>query len=77
MAEVRATGRRVLVPDARGIDRFVRATWHADEQLFVISTWDGDICTGAVRVEPGELGDLVALLAQGMGSAAKPSRAAG
>jgi hypothetical protein len=68
---------RVLVPDARGLDRFVRATWHAEQQMFVISTWDGDVCTGTVRVLPSDLGDLVSLLAHGMGVAARTSRTAG
>jgi hypothetical protein len=56
----------VLVPDARGVDRFVRVTWHAADELFVISTWDGEVCTGAVRVAPADLGDLVALLTGGI-----------
>ena len=70
MAEERTAPRRVLVRDARGVDRYVRATWHDDAGVFVISTWDGDLCTGAVRVEPADLGELMAVLARGMADAA-------
>lgn len=66
-----AVPRRVLVPDAGGRDRYVRATWHDEAGLFVLSTWEGDVCTGAVRVDPADLGELVALLARGMADAAE------
>ena len=78
MAEDRGTApRRVLVPDARGVDRYVRVTWHDEAELFVISTWDGDVCTGAVRVAPADLGDLTTMLVRHLGDAASTRRAAG
>lgn len=61
--------RRILVEDARGADRHLRVTWHPEAGQFNVSTWHGDVCAGAVRVEAAEAARLIALLADGMADA--------
>ncbi len=66
--------RRVFVPQALGADEYLRATWHRQRRVIVISHWQGDRCVAAtpVRVdEAGELAELlVAALADGVESGA-------
>lgn len=69
--------RRILVEDARGADRHLRVTWHPEAGQFNVSTWHGDVCAGAVRVEAAEAARLIALLADGMAEAAAAPPAAG
>ena len=49
MAKV-AMRRRVFIEDARHNGVYLRTTWHDEAGQFVISTWNDDVCTGAVRV---------------------------
>lgn len=58
--------RRVLLEDARGADRHLRVTWHPEAGQFNVSTWHGDVCVGAVRVEAHDAAALITLLADGM-----------
>ena len=68
-------GRRVFVEDARRNGQFLRVTWHAEGQQFVVSNWDGNVCVGATRVPVAEAPSLVALLVQGVAdAAARPHR---
>jgi hypothetical protein len=62
--------RRVLIGDARRNGRYLRATWHPEGRMFVLSTWTDEVCTGAVRVPVDQAADLVNLLADGLGDAA-------
>ena len=62
MAELRQP-RRLFIEDARGNQRHLRTTWHPEGGQFVISTWDGDTCTGAVRVSREDAARLVGHLA--------------
>jgi hypothetical protein len=62
---------RVFVEDSRRNGSYLRATWHPERRVFVLSTWDGDVCTGAVRVPAAEAADLVGLLVDGLGDMAK------
>jgi len=55
--------RRLFIEDVRGNERYLRTTWHPEGTTFVISTWDGDVCTGAVRMSPEDAARLVAHLA--------------
>ena len=57
---------RVFVEDARRNGGYLRATWHPERRVFVLSTWDGDVCTGAVRVPAADAADLVALVTDGL-----------
>jgi hypothetical protein len=64
--------RRVFVEDARRNGQFLRVTWHREEQQFVISNWDDNLCVGATRVPVEGIPDLVALLVEGLAQAATP-----
>jgi hypothetical protein len=61
--------RRVFVEDARGNGQYLRATWHAEANQFVISVWNDDVCTAAVRVSSERAAELIGLLADGMAAA--------
>ena len=65
--------RRVFVEDARRNGQFLRVTWHAEQQQFVISNWDGNLCVGATRVPVESIPDLVSLLVEGLAEAATPA----
>ena len=52
MGERAASGRRVLIEDARRDGHHLRVTWHPGNRQFVVSTWHDDVCTGATRPRP-------------------------
>jgi hypothetical protein len=56
----------VFIEDARRNGTYLRATWHPERRIFVLSTWNGDVCTGAVRLPAAEAADLVGLVADGL-----------
>ena len=62
--------RRVLIEDARRDGSYLRTTWHAERRAFVVSTWRGEVCTGAVRVPVAAAGELARLLIDGLAYAA-------
>lgn len=62
--------RRILVDDARRNGTHLRTTWHAEDRVFVVSTWNNRVCTSAVRVPVEEAGDLAGLLVDGLAEAA-------
>jgi hypothetical protein len=66
----RVKRRRVLIADARDNGRYLRTTWHAEDGMFVLSTWAGEVCTGAVRIPVDRAPDLINLLVDGLGDAA-------
>lgn len=61
-----AYGRRVIVEDVRRDDTFMRVTWHADERIFVVSHWRGDLCVAATRIPVVAAPELVNLLVKGL-----------
>ncbi|HEY8545101.1 MAG TPA: hypothetical protein VIL36_08635 [Acidimicrobiales bacterium] len=67
---------RVLIGDARHNGRYVRATWHADGRVFVLSTWADEVCTGAVRVPVHKAPELINLLSDGLADALDPRQVA-
>ena len=69
MAEF-ATRRRLFIEDARRNGLYLRTTWHPEARQFVISTWNDDVCTGAVRVPVAEVAQLIGLLADGLADVA-------
>ena len=73
MADGATYRRRVFVQDARGDGSYLRATWHPERRAFVVSTWRGDVCTGAVRVSVGAAAELVHVLIDGLTEAARTS----
>jgi hypothetical protein len=64
-----AIGRRVIVEDMRRDDTFMRITWHADERIFVVSHWRGEVCVAATRIPVDAVPDLVNLLVRGLADA--------
>ena len=62
--------RRVFVEDARRNGQLLRVTWHAEQQQFVVSNWDDNLCVGATRVPVEDVPELVSLLVQGLADAA-------
>jgi len=53
---------RVLFGDARG--RGLRMTWHEEQQIFVLSLWEGERCTGTIQLAPSQAARLVAILGE-------------
>jgi hypothetical protein len=62
--------RRLFVEDSRKNGTYLRATWHPEGDQFVLSTWDDEVCTGAVRVSTASAASLISLLADGLADAA-------
>lgn len=58
-----AATRRVLLPTTHSD---LRATWHAEADVVVVTLWSGDRCTGSAPLEPGQAADLLAFLAHGL-----------
>jgi hypothetical protein len=65
-----ANRRRLFIEDARRNGLYLRTTWHPEARQFVISTWNDDVCTGAVRVPVAEVAQLIGLLADGLADVA-------
>ncbi|MBA2530086.1 MAG: hypothetical protein H0V19_09055 [Euzebyales bacterium] len=57
--------RRELFPDPRGVG--LRATWHGERELVVLSLWREDSCIGTVRLGPDEATRLATFLASHLG----------
>jgi hypothetical protein len=68
--------RRVLIADARADGRYLRVTWHAEEQTFVLSTWSDEVCSGAIRIPVDRAPELINLLSDGVGDALTAKAAA-
>jgi hypothetical protein len=68
----------VLIGDIRRNGRYLRTTWHAEDRMFVLSTWTDEVCTGAVRIPVEKAPDLISLLSDGLGDAigARPGKPA-
>jgi hypothetical protein len=79
----RVDTRRAFIEDMRRDGKYLRCTWHGDRNAFVLSTWDGDVCTGATRISPADGARLLAVLAEGVAQAVSepaadaPDQAAG
>jgi len=56
------TTQRVYLPDVRGNDKYLRATWHPDTQAVVLSHWVDDVCVASTPVGVAELSTLIGLL---------------
>jgi hypothetical protein len=56
----------VLIADARGNGTYLRTTWHPESRMFVVSTWNDEVCLAAVRVPVEDSAELMSLLMDGM-----------
>ncbi len=61
------------LPDARGEDRALRVSWHAELDCVVLSTWRGDTCASTVRLDRAGAAALVAALAEGLAELGAPA----
>jgi hypothetical protein len=52
--------------DRRAGERALRVSWHSERGCVVLSTWKDGVCTGTVRLGPGDAARLVAQLAHGL-----------
>jgi len=59
-----ATGEVFL--DARGADRALRVSWHAEADVIVLSLWQGGTCTGSFRLPAADVPDLIDALRNGL-----------
>ncbi len=73
MGTVLPLARRELFVDSRG--SALRASWHADHRLVVISLWHGDVCVGTVRLDAGDSARLAQFLVGHLGELAAGSTA--
>jgi len=55
-----------VLADARGGGRTLRVSWHHEDDLVVLSLWDGARCTGSVRLPVGDVPALVEALQLGL-----------
>ena len=55
-----AAAHRALFSDRRGSG--LRATWHAERDLVVVSLWHGNVCAATVQLDPAEAARLGAFL---------------
>jgi hypothetical protein len=67
MGEVRPIPRLGgVVRDTRGAGRALRVSWHGEDDLVVLSLWDGPRCTGTVRIAAADVPTLVEALQLGL-----------
>ncbi len=52
--------------DARGGDRALRASWHPESGLVVLSLWRDNVCIGSFRLAADEGPELIAILSEGL-----------
>jgi hypothetical protein len=62
LALVETSPERLLVPDSRGNDRYLRVTWHPQSRTLVISHWVGDVCSASTRLELADASKLIGLI---------------
>jgi hypothetical protein len=55
-----------VLRDARGAGRALRVSWHPEDDLVVLSLWDGPRCTGTVRLAAADVPALVEALQIGL-----------
>ena len=64
MTPLPATGEAFL--DARGPERALRVSWHAESDVIVLSLWQGGTCTGSFRLPAEDVPDLIEALRAGL-----------
>jgi hypothetical protein len=63
--------------DFRGEGRRMRARWHREEGLVVLSLWQGSSCTATFRMPVQDAARLIGTLADSLSDAARPPAPAG
>jgi hypothetical protein len=52
----------------------LRATWHGEDGVVVLSIWRENRCVATTRLRPADAARLVALLTEGLACAAEEAR---
>jgi hypothetical protein len=52
---------RVFLPDVRGGDQYLRATWHPESATVVFSHWNGEVCMASTPVALTDCTELIEL----------------
>ena len=52
---------RVFLPDVRGGDQYLRATWHPESATMVFSHWSGEVCMASTPVALTDCTELIEL----------------
>jgi hypothetical protein len=60
---------RAVISDAGGTERSLRVTWHAEDELFAVTFWEGRLCVASVRVSLDDAADVLVVLAEGLSEA--------
>ncbi len=61
---------RVFLPDARGGDLYLRATWHPRSATVVFSHWDGEVCMASTPVALSDSTKIIDLLVRALAEVA-------
>ena len=75
MALQRTPSAGTVFCDLRGDGRMLRATWHQERQVVVLSLWRDNVCVNTFRLAADEVPDLIALLCQGLDEAYNAAQA--
>jgi hypothetical protein len=70
-------GRGAYFPDARGVDRLLRVSWHPEAGVVVLSVWRDDACVGTIRMPISDVPDLIKTLADGLLTTTAPAQSGG
>lgn len=52
----------MFIEDVRTIDAYLRATWHPETGVVVVSHWSGEVCTASTPISIEACGELLRLL---------------
>ncbi|HEV7191725.1 MAG TPA: hypothetical protein VGN35_00865 [Jatrophihabitantaceae bacterium] len=52
--------------DRRNDGRALRVTWHPVDDVFVLSTWRGEICASTFQINRSDVPDLLVAFARGL-----------
>lgn len=74
MARQRTPGTGAVFPDLRGDGRALRATWHQEQQVVVLSLWRNNVCVSTFRLAAEEVPGLIASLRHGLDEAHDAAR---
>jgi hypothetical protein len=61
---------RVYMPDARGGDLYLRATWHSASATIVFSHWNGEVCVASTPVALTDSTKVIDLLVRALSEVA-------
>jgi hypothetical protein len=69
---VTSDGHRAVLSDCRSRSRALRASWHHEAGLLVLSVWRDDACVGTARLSPQEAAHLAEVIVAGLAEELPP-----